>query len=151
VPNLEDYNQLLSDQIVAIVEQGNRLHHDHKWDQALDKYAEAWELLPEPIAHWDLTEWIASCKVSIYMERQDYQQANEWALIAVEAVKDNPRQTSAKITVGMICYETNNKEEAYRWFEEVHNFGGARAFQGFDRKYLQFYTQMRQSEKGEQK
>lgn len=149
MPNLEDYNQPLSEQIVAIVEQGNRLHQDHQWDQALHKYTEAWALLPEPIAHWDLTEWIASCKVSIYMEHQDYQQAYEWALIAVEAVKDNPRNTSVKITVGMICYETGATADAYTWFEQAHQFGGARAFQGFDRKYLQFYTQMKQVEKGE--
>ncbi len=149
MPNLEDYNQPLSDQIVAIVEQGNRSHEDHKWDQALDKYTEAWELLPEPIAHWDLTEWIASCKVSVYMDRQDYQQAREWALLALEAVKDNPRHTSARINVGITCYETGDTSEAYTWFEQAYQFGGTRAFQGFDRKYLQFYTQMKQTEKEE--
>ncbi|MFD1991099.1 hypothetical protein ACFSGI_14075 [Paenibacillus nicotianae] len=146
MPNLEDSNRPLSDQIVHMVEQGNRLQENHQFDQALKKYAEAWELLPEPIAYWDLTEWIASCNTSIYMEQQDYKQALQWALIAVEAVKDNPRHTSAKVTLGIICYETDAKSEAYTWFEQVYDFGGSRAFQGFDHKYLQWYTQIRQNE-----
>lgn len=146
MPNLEDTNKPLSDQIVTIVEQGNRLEQDDHTDLALAKYAEAWELLPEPIGYWDLTEWIASCNVHIYLDRQDYALAHKWALIAVEAVKDNPRHTSAKVTLGIICYETDAKSEAYTWFEQVYDFGGSRAFQGFDRKYLQWYTQIRQND-----
>lgn len=39
----------------------------------------------------------------------------------------------------MVCYELNQFEEAYKYFNDAYNYGKERAFQDRPRKYLEFF------------
>jgi hypothetical protein len=39
----------------------------------------------------------------------------------------------------MVCYELDQLEEAYKYFDEAYKYGKARAFQERQKKYINFY------------
>jgi len=43
----------------------------------------------------------------------------------------------------MVCYELNQFEEAYKYFNDAYNYGKERAFQDRPKKYLEFYLRKR--------
>ena len=43
----------------------------------------------------------------------------------------------------MVCYELNQFEEAYKYFNDAYNYSKERAFQDRPKKYLEFYLRKR--------
>lgn len=132
-------NDELSRRIVGIVELGNKMEISGSHEEALLKYASAWSLLPEPPQKWDLSHWIAGCKAQLFFELKKYEDAKKWALISIETKP--PRETSCFIIYGGICYELQDFDEAYSYFHKAFSLGKKRAFDGFDKKYLNFYLE----------
>ncbi len=51
--------------------------------------------------------------------------------------------TAPLINIGMVCYELNQFEEAYKYFNDAYNYSKERAFQDRPKKYLEFYLRKR--------
>lgn len=136
--DLSEINLPLSQEIVAIVEAGNLLHEAGAYESALEKYGESWNMLPEPKEQWELAHWIAKCYSRLYLELECYDEAKVWAVRAVQTKP--PRETSSFILLGASHLGANEKESAYKFFKKAFELGKGRAFQGFDKKYLDFFT-----------
>ncbi|MFJ4111527.1 hypothetical protein [Pseudomonas sp. WHRI 8519] len=134
--DLSEANLQLSQKIVDTVESGNELEESGDYDAALQKYSESWDMLPEPKEKWDLYHWISKCNSEVYLKRHDYKNAKEWALKAVESKPT--RETSSLIILGASLLGLGENKPAFDSFKTAFDMGGDRAFQGFDKKYLNF-------------
>ncbi|MNE46305.1 hypothetical protein D3C80_1406340 [compost metagenome] len=72
------------------------------------------------------------------MELGVYGEAKTWSLRAVDSKP--PRETSSLILLGASYLGLGEEEFAYEFFNKAFEMGKARAFQGFDKKYLNFLT-----------
>jgi len=128
--------------IVETVEAGNRLEADKKYDAALAKYFSSLEMLPEPKIRWDLYNWIVCCICGVYLEQGEYESAKEWG---VKGVESKPlRDTSSYIELGACYLGLGEKGYAYDYFKKAFDLGARRAFQGFDKKYLDFFMSFKE-------
>lgn len=136
--DLAEENKKLEETIVSTVEKGNELHDGKYYEGALDEYNKAWGLLPEPKLEWEIASWIAACIYSAYFDMAAFQEAKKWAEVALQTRGSNI-DTAPLIDLGMVCYELNEYNEAYKYFHEAYGYGKKRAFQERPKKYLDFY------------
>ncbi len=47
------------------------------------------------------------------------------------------------IDLGMVCYELEQFDEAYKYFNDAYSYGKERAFKGRPKKYLEFFLNKR--------
>jgi len=132
--DLSEVNLQLSQNIVDTVESGNELEASGDYDAALQKYSKSWDMLPEPKEKWDLYHWISKCNSEVYLKRQDYENAKAWALKAVESKP--ARETSSLIILGASLLGLGEINPAFDSFKTAFDMGGERAFEGFDKQYL---------------
>jgi len=132
-------NDALFRQIVEVVEDGNRLDEQGSLDEAKARYQQAWSLLPEPPAQWNLAQWIADCLAGVFFEQGKYTESKAWAMIAVDTKP--PRETSSWIVFAKACIELGETDLAMKYLGKAYTLGKRRAFQGFDKKYLAFYLE----------
>lgn len=124
--------------IISTVEKGNELHDSKSYESALDEYIKAWELLPEPKLEWEIASWIAACINSAYFDMGIFQKAKTWAEIALQT-RCSDIDTAPLIDLGMVCYELEQYDESYKYFDNAYNYGKARAFKERPEKYFDFY------------
>ena len=128
----------LEKEIISIVESGNRDHIKNDFSSALNKYNQAWKLIPEPKLDWEMARWICSCMYRVYFEMTDFSNAKNWAEIALQT-SGSDIDAAPAINLGMVCYELGQYDESYKYFGEAYNLGQARAFKEKPKKYLDFY------------
>ncbi|EGQ5302419.1 TPA: hypothetical protein LUY79_004533 [Enterobacter hormaechei] len=135
-------NPKIESEINSFVEQGNEFHDNKKYAVALEQYQKAWQALPEPKLESELANWIAACMYSAYFDLADYAEAKKWGEATLRT-RGSDIDTAPLIDLGMVCYELNQFEEAYKYFNDAYNYGKERAFQDRPKKYLEFYLRKR--------
>ncbi|HFV9245526.1 TPA: hypothetical protein ACIAIH_004528 [Enterobacter bugandensis] len=124
--------------VTSLVEKGIEFHDNQKYAEALDQYQKAWQALTEPKHEWELANWIAACIYSAYFDLADYAEAKKWGETTLR-IRGADIDTAPLIDLGMVCYELNQFEEAYKYFNDAYNYGKERAFQDRPKKYFEFY------------
>lgn len=140
--NLE--NSKIESEINSFVEKGNEFHDDKKYAEALEQYRQAWQALPEPKFESEFANWIAACMYSAYFDLEDYDEAKKWGETTLRT-RESDIDTAPSIDLGMVCYELNQFDEAYKYFNDAYNYGKERTFQDRPKKYLKFYLRKRAS------
>ena len=130
------------EKVTSLVEKGNELHDNQKYAEALEQYQKAWQALPEPKSESELANWISACIYSAYFDLADYAEAKKWGETTLRT-RGSDIDTVPLIDLGMVCYELNQFEEAYKYFNDAYNYGKERAFQDRPKKYLEFYLSKR--------
>lgn len=127
--------------IVKKIEQGNRFEDEGRFDEALDTYLDVFneiECLTDDIYALEETRWLISCIYGVYSIKKDFAKAKEWALNIFKC--DIPENaTSELIDLGTILYELGEKDDAFNYFSKAYAKGKYRAFQGYEKKYFDFY------------
>jgi len=72
----------------------------------------------------------------------DYAEENKWGKTTLRT-RGSVIDTAPLIDLGMVCYELNQFEEAYKYFNDAYNYSKERAFQDRPKKYLEFYLRKR--------
>jgi hypothetical protein len=72
------------------------------------------------------------------MESRDYAEARDWAKISYlgRPMEDD---TASMMQLGAANYELGDIDAALEWFGKAYVIGARRAFEGFSKKYLDFY------------
>lgn len=135
---LAEENKNLEEIIVSRVEKGNELHDVKSYEEALDEYKKAWELLPDPKLGWEVSSWISACIYSAYFDMAAFKKSKEWAEITLQT-RGSDIDTAPLIDLGMVCYELEEYDESYKYFDDAYSYGKARAFKERPKKYLDFY------------
>jgi len=139
--DLANANPELAKDIMGIMESGNALDERGDKDAARSAYQRAWDLLPEPKLEWPpLSAWITGSFYNLHFDSADFAAAKQWAQKSLQA-RESDIDTGPLIDLGMAHFELEEYAEAYRYFEQAHRLGKARAFQERPRKYLKFYLE----------
>lgn len=137
--DLFEENKELSEILDAMVEDGNRRAKLLKFDESIEIYTKAWDILPAPKDKWDLySGWISGSMSSAYLSKNDLKKSKEWALIQFRA-RSSAISTAEIINLGVVCFELGQKNEAMEWFDKAYAIGKDRAFKEFDKKYINEY------------
>ena len=137
---LSDINYELEGRVVLLVEEGNCHHDKNNLDKALGLYLKAWDLIPDEKLTWSISNWVASCLFSVYFDLENFNFAEKWAEIAL-TTRSSAIDTSSLIDMGMVCYELEKYEEALSFFDKAYDYGKSRAFEGRQKKYLNYYLE----------
>lgn len=129
----------LEEEIISIIEQGNELSNEEKYEDAICLYEKAFGLMPEPKLEWEmLSSWLAGSFVTAYFKLGKYSEAKEWGKKQVDS-DDSDNNTGPLVALGMVCFELNEFSEALNLFDAAYKYGKERAFKGRPEKYLDFY------------
>ena len=113
-------------------------------EERIDILKQAWELLPKPATQFVEPTSAIACGISgSYKKLGVYQKALEWILIALEARKTVP-DGSTFLWAGIIYYELDDMENAYKYFDLTYNELRYTPFSMEDKKYWQFYKQRKE-------
>ncbi|MFE3059616.1 hypothetical protein [Nocardia sp. NPDC059239] len=134
----------LAQELIRTVECANALDERGEAAEARKIYIEAWDRLPAPKHEWSLFgQWIPICLFNNSMKSKDYADARKWAGMSYMA---RPREddTASMMQLGAANYELGDMDGAFDWFGKAYAIGSRRAFQGFPKKYLDFYLKKTQ-------
>jgi hypothetical protein len=132
-------NPELAQDLIRTVERANALDERGEAVEARRIYIDAWSRLPAPKHEWSLFgQWIPTCLFNNSMKSRDYAEARDWAKISYlgRPMEDD---TASMMQLGAANYELGDIDAALEWFGKAYVIGARRAFEGFSKKYLDFY------------
>ncbi|WP_424407790.1 hypothetical protein [Pasteurella sp. PK-2025] len=111
--------------------------------ERLQSFIESWEKLPEPKFNQpeQIAELIIYCIFEELMDFAAYRKAKLWAEKGMLTGRaKSPYSSYEYFQLGRVCYELKEYDEAMKYFDIAYQRGKKRAFQGFDKKYWEFYS-----------
>jgi len=86
--------------------------------------------------------WISANIFSAYFDLGDYNEAKKWGEMTLQT-RGSEIDTAPSIDLGMVCYELEQFDEAYKYFNDAYSYGKERAFKSRPKKYLEFFLNKR--------
>jgi tetratricopeptide (TPR) repeat protein len=123
--------------IVRLGEEGDELAKVGKDPEALDKYYEAWELVPDPKQDWECSTWILSSMGELYLKHKKYDKAQHAFQSAVQC-PDGLGNPYLHLRLGEIYFEKNAMDDAADELTRAYMGAGEDIFKAEDPKYLAF-------------
>lgn len=107
------------------------------YQHAEGHYLKAWDLFPEPKYEWDSSQITIYRIADFYLEWKKFEQARHWA---ERVFKTNPLPGDGTpyVVLGKVYFESDEKELALENFKKAFSLAGKRAFEGEEKKYLDF-------------
>lgn len=104
--------------------------------------AEAWNLIPEPkAAHKFESQATLNTRIKCLIKLRQGRQAKALLNDLRDLYEPPADNAHVSLTSGIVCYESGDFDEAFKWFDQIYKQFKTRAFQGADEKYLKFYRQ----------
>lgn len=131
----------IESEIVKKIELGNSFEDKGDFNKALEVYFSALTDIEDAIVDKYKSEearWLISCICGVYFLKKEYLEAKKWAL---ETLKYNIPEhgTSELIDLGAIYFELEDNDNAFECFSKAYARGKGRAFQGYNKKYFDFF------------
>lgn len=105
---------------------------------ALDKYAQAWDSVPEPKYQWDGGTWIWTSIFRIHFSQGNIDEALN-ALFEAEKSHRGRENSRVQFLLGMMHLDyKNDPERARPYFQCAWDLSEGRAFKNEDQKYVRF-------------
>ena len=131
----ESLPQGIHEKLLAMSEEGNRLLEAGRLDRALDKFQEAWELLPEPRHHWEAACWIQAAIGDAHWHAKRYHEA-ELAFRTAALCPGGMGNPFIHLRLGQCAFELGHHREAKDELTRAYMGAGKEIFQE-DPKYLE--------------
>lgn len=127
----------LRQMIDQLCQKGDQFAQIDQFDDALDQYEAAWQLLPEPKNQWPAASWILMAAGDVYFEMRDFVAASETLRDSLEMPggESNP---FLLLRLGQSLFELGNLDAAAEALEAVYRGRGTELFLDEDPKYLNF-------------
>ena len=134
MPELSDQ---LHVQIERLCAEGNDLLDQRQYEDALNRFRSAWELLPSPRTDWEAATWILAAIADAHFLRSDFAAMREPLMTAMqcEGATANP---FLRLRLGQCLFELTELEEAANWLAGAFLQEGKKIFTADDPKYLEF-------------
>jgi tetratricopeptide (TPR) repeat protein len=123
--------------IEALCAAGDRLAEKGRYDDAIDKYEEAWELVPAPQEEWEAGTWILAAIADAYFLADDHaaaRQTLEQAMASLGA-EGNP---FLHMRYGQVLFDACELDAAAEQLAAAYEVAGVDVFEAQDEKYLKF-------------
>ncbi len=119
-------------------EEGDRLAADDRFDDALDQFRQAWDLLPEPREDWSATLWLLGAIGDMHYFRGAFADGRNALTDAMTVFLEAPSNPNLCLRLGQCHYELGDEESAARWLRAAYDQAGDDVFEEEDPKYLAF-------------
>ncbi len=129
---------MLDEAIFAECEAGATERDAGNFELAERHYLKSWDMFPEPKFGWNSSQVRLYAISDFYLGWRQLEKALEWAILVLKTELLEGDGTPL-LKVGIIQFEMENLDAAYDSFRRAFTISGKRTFQGFDRKYLNFY------------
>jgi len=106
--------------------------------EAENYFLEGWNVLPEPRTNFDFAQSLSRGMVTFYRDTSQFEKAFKWLDVMRESYGPAPND-SVEFLAATVHFETGNRDEAFRIFDDQVKRFKFRPFQGKDPKYLNFY------------
>ncbi len=136
---METLDDALYDQITALCKQGDDLFETGRLDEALERYNQAWALLPDPKHQWEAATWILTAIGDANYTKGDYQMARN-ALTGAMHCPDAIGNPFIHLRLGECQFELGDLDRAADELMRAYMGAGPEIFEGDDPKYLRFLS-----------
>lgn len=135
----------LSDELYELIEeyteQGNDYCDDEQWNEALECFNKALELLPEPKDQWEASTWIYTALGDAYFFLYEYEVALD-NFKRARMCPDGMANPFILLRLGQSYYEVGDFENAKRHFIETYMMEGEDIFDEEDEKYFELIREL---------
>ncbi len=137
----EELTEEVHASISSLCEAGDAYAEAGKYDLALEKYREAFALLPPPFEKWEAATWILTAIGDALFRKGDYARAQETIQEAMHCpgAIGNP---FIHLRLGQAQFELMNIERAKDELARAYMGGGDEIFKDEDPKYLHFIKEI---------
>lgn len=122
-------------EILRLCEMGDSLVEESNYEEAVEKYLEALELVPEPKNIWETSTWIYTALGDTYFIKGDYQKAKKFLYDAINC-PDGAHNPFVLMRLGQSLLELKNIEKAKEYLLKAYIIEGYTMFQDEDNKYF---------------
>lgn len=131
-----------SERIDKIAEEGNELYRKGDLDNALKKYSEGYNLIPNPKKLYSESLWFEVAIGDIFFDNKKYDEA----IIYYEKAKNNITGNGINnpyilFKYGASAFELNMIIEANEFLLRAYMLSGQDIFNEYDKKYFEFIKQ----------
>ena len=123
--------------IDGLCRQGDQFAGMEQYDDAIEKYGQAWELLPAPREQWPAATWILISVADAYFRLKEFAEGAEVLLDALD-LPDGEGNPFLLLRLGQCLLELGRLNDAANALEEAFRRGGEELFADEDTKYLGF-------------
>jgi len=127
----------LYQKIVAFCEQGNTLSDNGKFEEAYNKFNEAFALIPFPREKWETSSWVLGAAGDMAFLLKSFTRAKE-LFGAAALCEGGAESTFIHLRLGQVNYELGDLNVAAGELLEAYKLGGSDAFKYDDQKYIVF-------------
>jgi tetratricopeptide (TPR) repeat protein len=134
---MEQLPKELSDMIDGLCRQGDQFAGMEQYDDAIDKYGRAWDLLPEPRSQWPAATWILMSAGDAHFRMKEFDEAADLLADALD-YPDGDSNPFLALRLGQCLLELGHLDGAANALEGALRLGGEELFADEDPKYLGF-------------
>lgn len=134
--NLEN---TVHEKIKALCAEGDEFAERNAFPEALDKYCQAWDLLPEPKERWEAATWILAAMGDANFLSGDFVAGRDNLSLAMTCLGaiGNP---FLHLRLGQCHFELNDKDAAADELIRAYMAAGMHIFSDADPKYFELVT-----------
>lgn len=127
----------LSARITRLAEEGDREGEKENWDGQIEKYLQAWELVPEPKYEWDGGTWITSGIAEGFFQKKNYQGAKPYFHEGLKCYRGE-QHSFILLRLGEIYYDEGDLDQARQYLCRAWDISEGREFVDEPKKYRDF-------------
>ena len=127
----------LSQLVDGLYRKGDQFAGMEQYDDAIEKYGQAWDLLPEPRDQWPAATWILLSVGDAHFRMNEYSEAADLLTDALN-YPDGEANPFLHLRLGQCLLELGQLNDAAGALEEAFRLGGDELFADEDSKYLGF-------------
>lgn len=134
---MAELESAIYERIKRLCAEGDDLASNRRFDEALDKYLEAWDLLPTPKTDWDAASWIMAAIGDANFLSGDFAAGRNNLLLAMKCpgAIGNP---FIHLRLGQCQFELGELDKAADEMSRSYMSEGPEIFVDEDSKYLEF-------------
>ena len=102
------------------------------------EFLAAWECLPEPRIEYDHAQSMSRALTQFFRDRGQIDKARHWLAVMREAYQPGP---SIDFMAATIDYDARDFDQAFNAFDALYKTYKSRPFEGYPKKYIDFYRQ----------
>lgn len=127
----------LAEIVDNLCRQGDRFAQIDQYDDAIEKYNDAWDLLPDPRHQWPAATWILMSAGDAYFRQKEYAVGAETLFDALD-FPNGDENPFLYLRLGQCFLELGELNDAADALESAYRIGGEDIFADEDPKYLGF-------------
>lgn len=123
------------EEILIISSKGDNLIENFMYDEAIEMYSRALNLVPEPRNNWEASTWIYTALGDVYYIKKDFEKAKNYLFNAMNC-PDGIVNPFILLRLGQSLFELNEFNNAKNYLMKAYILDGYSIFYDEDDKYF---------------